>query len=534
MEGALAEASRLTNLLRLELDSMLDLVGTNQDMRTLLDCAAVAWDWTLLCEVRPGVRHTANFKNVCRILEPAMRHSQFPDGAAFATVRKECITDPVQLRAQYLILLGRVRAARQAGERATSGYDVGTGVPPSVVAKSRKWTKVAAIYTRPVMVFVSVSISLRHFLRRVGESCPSEDEMVICQKVGFIISLCLGEDSKGRRLPLRAYEDTCHRPACVWPQRASRRRRHSESSQPSFCAMEGCIALASASATEPPKLVYVVRVVKEVDVASVAATIDTEPWFAIGARTDWSLLGLPAQTKLRSVCSWYACKVHHRCRLLWTPEAPCEGVGSYIRLLHDPLQQQTPQRIADCVSLAAAGVSFRGGARDEQLADTVLHLLESTSKYKMHAMVVRRNGMRVDPTEEVAEKKQRDHMLEERRLATLRRTDARSVDCLKLQRLAAAQFPGVASAKALAAAIRERHAEAIPRQLPPTVLEEIRKRKRTDLVEALPRDVSHLHAVQKGTTRSVLRMKTSSWEESEQGRRWMHEKSKLVKADDDT
>ena len=178
-------------------------------------------------------------------------------------------------------------------------------------------------------------------------------------------------------------------------------------------------------------------------------------------------------------------------------------------------------------------MSFRGGARDEQLADTVLHLLESTSKYKMHAMAVRRNGMRVDPTEEVAEKKQRDHMLEERRLATLS-TDARSVDCLKLQRLAAAQFPGVASAKALAAAIRERHAEAIPRQLPPIVLEEIRKRKRTDLVEALPRDVSHLHAVQKGTTRSDLRKKTRSWEESEQGRRWLHEKSKLVKADDDT
>ena len=282
--------------------------------------------------------------------------------------------------------------------------------------------------------------------------------------------------------------------------------------------MEGCIALASASATEPPKLVYVVRVVKEVDVASVAATIDTEPWFAIGACTDWSLLGLPAPRKLRSVCSWYACKIHHRCRLLWTPEAPCEGVGSYIRLLYDPLQKQTPQRIADCVSLAAAGVSFRGGARDEQLADTVLHLLESTSKYKMHAMAVRRNGMRVDPTEEVAEKKQRDHMLEERRLATLS-TDARSVDCLKLQRLAASQFPGVASAKALAAAIRQRHAKAIPRQLPPIVLEEIRKRKRTDLVEALPRDVSHLHAVQKGTTRSDLRMKTSSWEESEQGRR---------------
>ena len=181
-------------------------------------------------------------------------------------------------------------------------------------------------------------------------------------------------------------------------------------------------------------------------------------------------------------------------------------------------------------------MSFRGGARDEQLADTVLHLLESASKYKMHAMAVRRNGMRVDPTEEVAEKKQRGHMLEERRLATLRRTDARSVDCLKLQRLAAAQFPGVASAKALAAAIRERHAEAIPRQLPPIVLEEIRKRKRTDLdlVEALPRDVSHLHAVQKGHTRSVLRQKTRGWEESEEGRRWLHEKSKLVKADDDT
>ena len=73
MEGALAEASKLAKLLRLELDSMLDLVGTNQDMRTLLDCAAVAWDWTFLCEMRPEVRHTANFKNVCRILEPAMQ-----------------------------------------------------------------------------------------------------------------------------------------------------------------------------------------------------------------------------------------------------------------------------------------------------------------------------------------------------------------------------------------------------------------------------------------------------------------------------
>ena len=65
--------------------------------------------------------------------------------------------------------------------------------------------------------------------------------------------------------------------------------------------MEGFLVLASAINNEAPKLAVVVRAVKEVDVGAIAATIDTEPWFATGAGTDWRLLGMPRQVKQRVV-----------------------------------------------------------------------------------------------------------------------------------------------------------------------------------------------------------------------------------------
>ena len=80
VEAALVQSRRLTELLRGELESMVGRVGTNDDMRGLLEAASVSWNWETLCENRPCRKHTDAFERVCEILKPHLQHTLFPEG----------------------------------------------------------------------------------------------------------------------------------------------------------------------------------------------------------------------------------------------------------------------------------------------------------------------------------------------------------------------------------------------------------------------------------------------------------------------
>jgi hypothetical protein len=70
----------------------------------------------------------------------------------------------------------------------------------------------------------------------------------------------------------------------------------------------------------------------------------------------------------QNVC-WHAARVLHRCSLLFPPEAPCERMGSFLRLQWDPRRHLGPVSMGDLVLLSQAGVRGDGNSRDESIVD---------------------------------------------------------------------------------------------------------------------------------------------------------------------
>ena len=136
-------------------------------------------------------------------------------------------------------------------------------------------------------------------------------------------------------------------------------------------------------------LVFVCSVQTEVDVAAVASTIDTQPWIILGDGRDEHLLGLarrreavPAR-QMRGQ-AWACSLHHHRCRTLVCPERPCEGMGSFMRLLWEARQGQiAPGDVADRLQLAQAKVQGTGSSRDEALFEQVAKVLKESRRKVM-------------------------------------------------------------------------------------------------------------------------------------------------------
>ncbi len=80
------------------------------------------------------------------------------------------------------------------------------------------------------------------------------------------------------------------------------------------------------------------------------------------------------------------------------PESPCEGKGSFIRLLWDVRQGRiSPGDLSDRVLLAQAGVRCCGAARDEMLVEEVARLYEEANCYRTNpAAPYERGGVGVE------------------------------------------------------------------------------------------------------------------------------------------
>ena len=117
------------------------------------------------------------------------------------------------------------------------------------------------------------------------------------------------------------------------------------------------------------------------DVEAVAATLDKCPFFTLGL-----VLEDPADDWVwsDSKTCWWATVMHHHCRVMCPPEAPCEGKGSFIRLLWSSLQgRMAPSELSDRVLLAQAGVKCCGSVRDEEVVRVTSNVYVETSAYKV-------------------------------------------------------------------------------------------------------------------------------------------------------
>jgi len=263
------------------------------------------------------------------------------------------------------------------------------------------------------------------------------------------------------------------------------------------------------------RLVEVVRSLCTVDAERVAAAIDCEPWFSIG-REAWPASSLPdfaERVRSRGI-AWHAARLHHRCRLLFAPDACCESIGSLIRRHWDPERGLSPAEVADGVFLAQAHVSCVGGARDESLVDAVVQSLAQTSRYQARSA---RAG-------ELA-----PFMIEEQKAALEASGRLAGSFSARLPKELAAVDNAVGRAAHLARRRRLSKGAVLPQVLADS-LRGSRSAKRA--VKPLPASLSILRAQQRGVASSVELKRKKDWMESAAGSEWAAQRRRLMQADD--
>ena len=257
----------------------------------------------------------------------------------------------------------------------------------------------------------------------------------------------------------------------------------------------------------------VVRRLRSLIATSVSAALDLHSWFAV-CRS-------PGSTgSLASNC-WGAVRVHHRCRLLLSPDAACEGVGSIMRLQWDSRRStgEVAGRVTDSIALSAAGVRCVGAARDEALVAAVVATMRGASRYRPRRLNVQSAHV-ADLTDKSGAAAGGDFALG-----------------------IPSAFHGIATAFGRRAALKERGQLRSAAVMPSELAAQLAKatcslKDASGRIRQLPLNVLHLHARQRGAAGSVEK---SHQKEALQKKAllqdplqalWHAERAKLLKADD--
>ena len=493
-DQALESTVHLLTFLQQEISGNFGRVGMNDGMSTLLRNAALAWDWTYLAFNPPTAQHVTAFRGICSQLEPFLKWTLYPQGQAWRRVARPFDWASDALAGQYVALTRRVRIALRAGLANTSLSPHGQlasaevrmlrGVPEQVRECSIGWYQVQYYHVRPVWAHTKVlnALSAKGF-----SSCSRS---TLC-KVGCWISLFLGGLSPG------AYEAIAVKPEKLHPADAKRIRRRSKRAPSSLPVTSWNVGAVATLADK--RLVRIVRIQRRVDQAAISGAITQHQWFSLGARQELDFI------------TWHAARVSLRCMVLWPPEAPCERVGSLLRLYWEPRRNSNPVEMADMALLAQAGVKCAGSKRDEQLVDITTRLIDITGQYK------KQSGPLLQPL-----------FLhdEEKALELSGRFYGASCDnaAFEPDELKALANLGAAERRMF---VRKRDRDGQPKELALELQQEIDKFKRGDRIEMAPAAIAVLHARQRGATKSVMQAKTEDWLKSEQGQAWVREREML-------
>ncbi len=300
------------------------------------ELSAVCWDWAYLVEGKPQRHHFSAFFDLVALLRPTLKHTVWPDARAFPHVphRWPLVRGPGGLAQQYHWLTNRVRQA--AGKFAY-----------------RHWWSVTLYYVRPVMRnrVLEASLGLLPIWRK--------DRLTRAA-----VFACMAECVQ-KRVP-NAFPI---RPTGLAALGCSSRLRGARSKRRlyEFHGREGSFA---ATATMPfltggkGKLVRVQRVLRELQVPALEATLDTDPSFTQGPD------GVPAAGPQHA---WHAVRVHHRARLLRCNEATVERWGSQLHMLWDSVSGMPAQRMVSRLFVRAAG--FDGGRECEEVVGAITRYL---------------------------------------------------------------------------------------------------------------------------------------------------------------
>ena len=378
-------------------------------------------------------------------------------------------------------------------------------VPAEVITAAQGWVRRVACQVRPIWVLVLVEHLMRQALASRGHQ--------LCQGATrhrwllFVANVSRAMGTFGAAsLPAEAFVATEVPVEALGAPRSSRVRSKSAQRAAGFQAGKLAV-LHPGSQQAPRRLVEAQQVVWRIDTAAVAAALDTHTWFAIGGEGGHT-------------AAWHACRVHHRCRLLFAPDSPCERMGSLLRLLWDQRSSSAyPSYSTDRLLLAQAGVQCAGGARGEMIIEEVAALWRKMSK-----RMVARAGV---ATAQVTD-----------RHASLQ-ASGRAQGSLPLGDREALAPEAVgdldgAGGRKRRAFFQDRARESKPVTLPQLLEATVQAAcPAGGLIRALPVDVGHLHAQERGAAVSSLRERMRNWTDTEQGQTWLTERAALFQADDD-
>ena len=145
-------------------------------MQQLLRNAGHCFDWQHLARQMPNNSHLLAFLEFARILRPITQKWEWPDDAIFQVVPRRWSADFTlggDLSVQYVLLLGRVRAALMAAEGKLS-QKLKSIVPEEVVEDARHWSKPGHAVVTPLRVFVEVQYMLAQWWQPYPIHCITE------------------------------------------------------------------------------------------------------------------------------------------------------------------------------------------------------------------------------------------------------------------------------------------------------------------------------------------------------------------------
>ena len=329
-------------------------------MRAMCTC----FDWGRMLCALPAASDITAFADLCQLLMPYLRLTAWPDPARFPDVR-HAWPSVDSVKHQYVLLLNGLRLAKFRCPRATAG-----------------WWQTIGYRVSPVCCYDSVEavIGIVHYraTRSAGVSPEGEDEQRVyrsfCKRIASVVSQYLGcgcfgalaaeQPAVGSFVVSRAM---LARVGYTWRHRKRpAQMRRSVADQWRVRIDPGGVATLLLPGAVG-KLVHIEEVVTELDWSAVSASVDTDPYFSRDG---------PSRTRRSSGASaWHAVRVHHQCRLMGSPEACCERVGSMMKTAWNRNPSAAVSTLMDIVMLNAAEVSCSGSARDEELCGTVAALM---------------------------------------------------------------------------------------------------------------------------------------------------------------
>ena len=520
LDTALQGISDFLVTMKEEVHDILGSIGVNDSMSTLLAHAHKCWDWQQLAFERPTAAQVRAFRSAATELEPLLKNTQFPALPGFEKVPRywKSVND---LCIEYVILCERVRRAMATQCRTARGFRLTHSqlVPDEVAFMAKSWVKRATCAVSPIYATPHILCSLYMKLRRL----PGSTDVFLLRclgRVSYFLSACseglfclpagAGSAAQLRQWTRRsatAPGQGVYNEAMTAIQDRSRKKCTGKRSGLHNIHKGNVVQWSSICAE-------VVRVEQSVDVAQVTLTIGMHKWFAVGATSS-------------ERCAWGGGRLLHRCRVLMSPDASCEAIGSWMRYTWNPRRHMTPTDVADAVFLAQAGVRCIGGQRDEFLVAEVAQLLQETCSRRG------KQGSTLALQQRLIE--EHDQWV---------RASGRSSCENWLTPDVEQASPPIINAEGLLSGVktqgarrswllntrRHRHSD-LPAEMTGALKQSIQSGGR---MAVLQMDVQHLHAPQRGVTSSVMHQRMCSWIDSEAGKAWKMERALLLQVDDKT